>query len=147
MSTQKYYFCMNLSFLSKGFHNFSFYFMLHISSSSLYYNKFSSHLNSFFLCFPVIIFTHSPVPGTTLILPYFTAWIISLFPSPSQQFHLTPFIRTMQMKDTFVHICVCAQSCLTLCDPMDCSPPGFSVSSVSCIGRQVLYPEPLGSPT
>ena len=61
-----------------------------------------------------------------------------------------------------------AQSCLTLCDPMDCSPPGSSVpgilqarilewvafpfskgssqpwdrtwvSRVSCIGRQVLY--------
>ena len=60
------------------------------------------------------------------------------------------------------------QSCLTLCDPMDCSPPGSSVhgilqtrilewvampssrgssqprdltrvSYVSCIGRQVLY--------
>ena len=67
--------------------------------------------------------------------------------------------------------CVCAkslQSCLTLCDPLDCSPPGSSVhgilqarllkwvampscrgssrprnqthiSYVSCIGRQVLY--------
>ena len=69
------------------------------------------------------------------------------------------------------HMCVCAkslQSCLTLCDPMDCSPPGSSVqgnlqartlewvarpysrgsslprdwtwvSHVSYIGRQVLY--------
>ena len=29
----------------------------------------------------------------------------------------------------YVHICVClvAQSCPTLCDPMDCSPPGSSV--------------------
>ena len=29
--------------------------------------------------------------------------------------------------------CVCAksfQSCLTLCDPMDCSPPGFSVHGI-----------------
>ena len=60
-----------------------------------------------------------------------------------------------------------AQSCLTLCNPMDCSPPGFSVLGisqarivewgalafsrrsqprdrtgilcVSCIGRQILY--------
>ena len=57
------------------------------------------------------------------------------------------------------------QSCLTLCNPMDCSPPGFSVlgilqarilewvaipfsresfwprdqTRVSCIGRQILY--------
>ena len=25
-------------------------------------------------------------------------------------------------------VCVCAQSCLTLCNPTDCSPPGFSVT-------------------
>ena len=25
---------------------------------------------------------------------------------------------------------VCAQSCLTLCDPMDCSLPGFSVHGI-----------------
>ena len=24
-------------------------------------------------------------------------------------------------------MCLVAQSCLTLCNPMDCSPPGFSV--------------------
>ena len=61
--------------------------------------------------------------------------------------------------------CMHAQSCLTLCDPMDCSPPGSSVLGifqarileliaisssrgssrlrdricVSCIGRQILY--------
>ena len=60
---------------------------------------------------------------------------------------------------------MCAQSCLTLCNPMDCSSPGSSVhgifqvrilewvaasfsrgsfpsrdqTHVSCIGRQVLY--------
>jgi len=32
------------------------------------------------------------------------------------------------------HVCVCvhsvAQSCLTLCDPMDCSPPGSSVNGI-----------------
>ena len=26
--------------------------------------------------------------------------------------------------------CVCAQSCLTLCNPMDCSPPGSSVHEI-----------------
>ena len=69
----------------------------------------------------------------------------------------------------------CAQSCLTLCNPMDCSRPGSSihgilqarilewvampssrgcfqsgdrtsVSSVSCIGRQVLAPPRKPSP-
>ena len=29
------------------------------------------------------------------------------------------------------YVCVCAQSCLTLCDPMDCSPPGFFVHGIS----------------
>ena len=27
-------------------------------------------------------------------------------------------------------MCTCAQSCLTLCDPMDCSPPGSSVHGI-----------------
>ena len=30
-----------------------------------------------------------------------------------------------------VLICLCAQSCLTLCDPMDCSPPGSSLHGIS----------------
>ena len=30
----------------------------------------------------------------------------------------------------FCHACMCAQSCLTLCDPMDCSPPGSSVHGI-----------------
>ena len=28
------------------------------------------------------------------------------------------------------NVCVCAQSCLTLCNPMDCSLPGFSVCGI-----------------
>ena len=28
-------------------------------------------------------------------------------------------------------VCMCAQSCLTLCNPMDCSPPGSSVHGIS----------------
>ena len=33
----------------------------------------------------------------------------------------------------YTHCCCCivAQSCPTLCDPMDCSPPGFSVHGIS----------------
>jgi len=74
-----------------------------------------------------------------------------------------------------LHACSVAQSCLTLCDPMDCSPPGSSIhgifqarilewvamfssrwssryrdwtqdSCVSCIGRQILYTAPPGKP-
>ena len=70
-------------------------------------------------------------------------------------------------------LCMHAQSCPTLCDPMDCSAPGSSVcgfsrkeywnglpfptpgdsswpkyqTPISCIGRQILYPLcHLGSP-
>ena len=71
--------------------------------------------------------------------------------------------------------CACAQSCPTLCNCMDCSPPGSTVhgifqarilecvaifsswglsrprdgihvSCVSCIGRWILYAEPHGKP-
>ena len=71
------------------------------------------------------------------------------------------------MKPNLLPVCAVAQSCLTLCGPMDCSPPGSSahgifqarilaqgampssrassrprdlthVSCVSCIGRRIL---------
>ena len=29
-------------------------------------------------------------------------------------------------------MCVCAQSCLTLCDPIYCNPPGASVYGLPC---------------
>ena len=34
--------------------------------------------------------------------------------------------------NTFIHIycCLVAKLCLTLCDPMDCSPPGSSVHGI-----------------
>ena len=36
------------------------------------------------------------------------------------------------MNATWICVCVCliAQSCLTLCDPLDCSPPGISVRGI-----------------
>ena len=79
-----------------------------------------------------------------------------------------PLSRGNQYYWFLVNVCVWAQSCLTLCNPMDCSPPGSSVhwifqarilewfaisysrgysqsrdwtwvSCISCIGRQILY--------
>ena len=43
------------------------------------------------------------------------------------------------------HACVCAQSCLTLCNPMDCSLPGSSVHSIfpARIWSRLPFP-PLG---
>ena len=34
------------------------------------------------------------------------------------------------LKNCNTNVCVCAQSCLTLCDPVDCSPPGSSIRGV-----------------
>ena len=44
---------------------------------------------------------------------------------------LLPFWKNMQenLKEA-VLLCLVTQSCLTLCDPMDCSPPGFSVHGI-----------------
>ena len=73
-----------------------------------------------------------------------------------------------KLDPAWVCVCVCMQSCLTLCIPMDCSPPGSSLPGIfqarilkqvaisystgsfsckartrgtcdSCIGRQILY--------
>ena len=49
-----------------------------------------------------------------------------------------------------------AQSCLTLCDPMDCSTPGFPVhhqlpeftqTHVHCVGDAIQPPHPLSTPS
>ena len=78
-----------------------------------------------------------------------------------------------EVSRSLVSICSVAQSCLTVCDPIDCSPPGSSVHGIvqarilewvaisssrgssplkdwtgvscsSCIGRWILNPEPPG---
>ena len=112
-----------------------------------------------------------------------TKYKILLFLSPVCSLHSNPHLRniaaytpppSLYLISTFSHlglpqyVCVCAQSCPTLCDPMDCSPPrilspwdfpgkdtavGYNflfqgifptqrlnhVSWISCIGRQILY--------
>ena len=35
--------------------------------------------------------------------------------------------KNLKKKKIYIYICLIAQSCPTLCDPMDCSPPGSSV--------------------
>ena len=48
-----------------------------------------------------------------------------------------------------IHMCVLVtQSCLTLCDPMDCNPPGSSVHEFSKqeYWSQLLFPSPGGLP-
>ena len=54
----------------------------------------------------------------------------------------------------YPYICTCAQSCPTLCDPTDCSPPGSSRGSsqprgqtrVSCITGGFFTAEPPEKP-
>ena len=48
----------------------------------------------------------------------------------------------------WVHACSVAKSCLTLCDPMDCSPPGSSVHGIyqARILEWVAISSPKGSP-
>ena len=49
------------------------------------------------------------------------SWVVSDFPNQKT---------SAQMKNALavgVHACTVTRSCLTLCDPMDCSPPGSSV--------------------
>ena len=50
-------------------------------------------------------------------------------------------------KHTFKPLCMHAQSCPTLCDPMDCSPPGSSVHGIlqARILEQVAMPSSRGS--
>ena len=62
-----------------------------------------------------------------------------VFVTATPHFHIPAFIsirdlqsnRTSKMYTDMLHVCLCAQSCLTLCDPMDCTPPGSSVCGIS----------------
>ena len=48
--------------------------------------------------------------------------------------HLLVFKVTFAIMCVCVCVCSVAQSCLTLCDLMDCSPPGSSVHQISQAG-------------
>ena len=54
-------------------------------------------------------------------------------PCPSAHFHLS-HVREKQCVCSYYNYLMCmyiiAQSCLTLCDPTDCSPPGSSVQGI-----------------
>ena len=55
-------------------------------------------------------------------------WIITNFNQKAEPLHA--------YKHIYIRLCICCcclvtKSCLTLCDPMDCSPPGSSVGEMS----------------
>ena len=56
-------------------------------------------------------------------------------------------LATFQVLNSYMQLCVnvlVTQSCLTLCDPMDCSSPGSSVRGISRakILESVAFPSP-----
>ena len=55
-----------------------------------------------------------------------------LFPSSKCRDHTSPYMCTgIRVLSSTLCCCLVAKSCLTLCDPMDCSPPGSSVHGIS----------------
>ena len=120
-----------------------------------------------------------PLPGAGtghpgLLSPASQGWGYFSFPEVPNDTSLVRFSGKIlaaiegHLPSTSLCVCVCAQSCLTLCNPMDYSPPGSSVhgifqarilewvaisfsrrsslprdrtlvSCLSCIGRWVLY--------
>ena len=99
------------------------------------------------------------------------AWYLQL---PQASFIHHPFPKGILLPDVLLSLkTVCAQSCPTLCDPMDCSLPGSSdrgifqarilewiavsfcrgssqprdQTCISCIGRQILYHRATGEAT
>ena len=62
-----------------------------------------------------------------------------VFVTATPHLHIPKFIsvrdlqrnRTSKMYTDKLRVCSCARSCPTLCEPMDCSPPGSSVCGIS----------------
>ena len=115
-----------------------------------------------------------------LVSCYFSVWlwtccltmmsIVLFIYGPRMVRHTSQMVRRTEMKICVV--CLVDQSCLILCKPMDCSPPGSSVhgilqarmlewvaipfsrgsswhrgqTCVSCISRQILYHWANGKP-
>ena len=136
-----------------------------LSSVLLLYNglKSSRVISSNFISFNIILATPFP-------LSFHITFRISLSIYTKELLWFLIFAMLSLPIHDIVCVCVCvcvcvAQSCLTLCNPVDCSPPGSSVrgilqarmlqwvaifslrgsswpryqTCVSCIGRQILY--------
>ena len=51
-------------------------------------------------------------------------------PSEKQLMDIQKFVFDKYNNGLSLYVCLVAQSCMTLCDPMDCNPPGSSVHGV-----------------
>ena len=61
---------------------------------------------------------------------YIIQLTLSYLEAAKTHMHIHMRAYTYKYTNKCVHVCVCAQplrSCLTLCDPLDCNPPGSSV--------------------
>ena len=67
-----------------------------------------------------------------------------------------PFYKVNILRSKLICCCSVAKSCLTLCDPVDCSMPGFPVlhcllelaqAHVHRVGDAIQPPRPLSSPS
>ena len=89
----------------------------------------------------------------------FMDWVISYtleWEGYSNYFGEVRIFRNLATAYSFCCCCSFAQSCLNLCDPMDCSTPGFSVlhhllelaqAHVHWVGNAIQLSGPLSSPS
>ena len=64
--------------------------------------------------------------------PWARRWGNAVAPTFFPPFSLSTVIVTgSEPSPVIMFVCLSAQSCPTLCDPMDCSPPGSSVHEIS----------------
>ena len=88
--------------------------------------------------------------------PWTAAWLLCPSPSPRvSQVHIHCVSDAIQPTHAFAVLCLVTQSCPTLCDPMDCNPPGSSVhgdslgknTRVSCHALlQAIFPTQESNP-
>ena len=68
-----------------------------------------------------------------ILRPFFFFFRFPLFPSSKYHFGFSHFLRTSKVTifgNEVVYVCSVTQLCVSLCDPMDCSPPGSSVRGI-----------------
>ena len=67
--------------------------------------------------------------------------------SPYEKMRASPMLAGDSLKSELVSVCMHAQLCQTLYDPMDCSPPGSSVHGIfqARILERVAMPPSRGS--
>ena len=76
---------------------------------------------------------------TTLLLPHQTIRELCMIPQATHLAFKSASLETLlgvwgssdMSHLILLHVCSVRKSCRTLCDPMDCSPPGYSVHGIS----------------